>query len=881
MCAGEGRNGGRSEVPRQFLPACLPALLRLLLLFVGRDGVGAQTVGGGAAEGAVEEFLPVTEVPLEEQADALCGEGGLGEVAVVGLVVALQADVAGGGEEPLDVEVAHEVGVGELVVAVAEVAVDEEAVVQEASGEHALDFHVRPALVARAEVGAEVPLAAVDDVGEHVVELSRQGRREEGVHGGRLGAVVDVGVGVVVGVEAADAQEVDDLHLHLLVGADVALHQFAFFLADVGQLEVEVQVGRGELAGEVEQAVDLGGVLREGGVGREVFQGRRVDGVDGLQVDVAVLGSSAEGDAAAGLEEEVLADDFLEAELVKPVVEGVGAVELELALVVVACLEVAAALRAGVVARQGVHDDLDGGVGGDVQLGVDVDVGRAFVLLLVGLFGHGVAEGVGDGVVLPLGVGSLVDEGDELVAGYFFGRPEVVDEGGVLAGAQVGVHVQAAVVALQGGDAGAVDAAVDEGILALGCVVEQHVVGVEGEAVAQVAQVVVREGAFHLSGVSVLVGHACLTEFDGAGEQTDGVELQVVGGVEYTDVDAGVAGGFAFEIQVGEGSVQAYVARDASRQVAEHARGVHVEELQVGAIGGDVEVQPRLGWGDPTLHRGAGMAGGVADVGVEMDVALLGVPQSANLHVAHVAVVEGEVADAEVGVERGALHRLRHDCLSAGEPAEVDGMELDDVEDVLQADVIEVDTDGVVLVFCQLAVDVDVLRPVFKAEVVDDDPSGVDVDDRRAECPGGVVDDDVRGENLDACARVVVLRVPLTEACHGGELAAVGAFGVVAPVEEGLEFVVACLGLQREVQHGVALHLLREPHQCLQPVLRIVDEHHARLVTLALVAEGREIALDFHLVVAFVEVSLDGGGHTDVERDAEHLLQHLGVRQAE
>lgn len=143
------------------------------------------------------------------------------------------------------------------------------------------------------------------------------------------------------------------MHLHLLVGADVALHQFAFFLADVGQLEVEVQVGRGELAGEVEQAVDLGGVLREGSVGRKVFQGRRVDGVDGLQVDVAVLGSSAEGDAAAGLEEEVLADDFLEAELVKPVVEGVGAVELELALVVVACLEVAAALRAGVVARQG------------------------------------------------------------------------------------------------------------------------------------------------------------------------------------------------------------------------------------------------------------------------------------------------------------------------------------------------------------------------------------------------------------------------------------------------------------------------------------------------------------------------------------------------
>ena len=150
-------------------------------------------------------------------ADALSGEGSLGEIAVVGLAVGLQTEVARRREQPLDVEVADEVGVGNGCVAIAEGAVDEEAVVEQASAEHAFDVDLVPALVTRRQVSAEVPVAIADGVGEEVVELAGEGRGEQALYGS-VGLTL-VG-GESVGIEAPDAEEVDDLHVTFLVGRD-------------------------------------------------------------------------------------------------------------------------------------------------------------------------------------------------------------------------------------------------------------------------------------------------------------------------------------------------------------------------------------------------------------------------------------------------------------------------------------------------------------------------------------------------------------------------------------------------------------------------------------------------------------------------------------
>ena len=82
------------------------------------------------------------ELALEDQTDALCVERSLGEIAVVGLVVALYADVVG--KEISDVEVADEVGGIHRVLAIAEVSVDEQAVVEETSFEDTFELHVFP-----------------------------------------------------------------------------------------------------------------------------------------------------------------------------------------------------------------------------------------------------------------------------------------------------------------------------------------------------------------------------------------------------------------------------------------------------------------------------------------------------------------------------------------------------------------------------------------------------------------------------------------------------------------------------------------------------------------------------------------------------------------
>ena len=165
-----------------------------------------------------EDVAQVVEVFLQDQSYALRGQRVAGEIAVVGLVVDAEGDVAAREEEVTDVEVADEGAfVFRHVVAVAELSVEEEAIVEHASGEHPLVFGVVEALVAGGDVGSEVPVVVFHDVGQHGVDLLRECPREEALHGECRAAVFLVLLcrAVVVGlrIEASYGEQVE----HLLV----------------------------------------------------------------------------------------------------------------------------------------------------------------------------------------------------------------------------------------------------------------------------------------------------------------------------------------------------------------------------------------------------------------------------------------------------------------------------------------------------------------------------------------------------------------------------------------------------------------------------------------------------------------------------------------
>ena len=166
-----------------------------------------------------EYVPPRIEVAFQAYAYALRGDGRFGEVAVVGFAVGFQAYVSAGGEQPLHVEIADEIACCGGIVAIAEVSIDEQAVVQQASRKQAFHVHVAPTHFAGAEVGADIPIAVVPEyVGEHLVELPAQGGGEQRFHGhGRLALFRVV---IVIRVEAADAEKVNHLHVFFFFGAD-------------------------------------------------------------------------------------------------------------------------------------------------------------------------------------------------------------------------------------------------------------------------------------------------------------------------------------------------------------------------------------------------------------------------------------------------------------------------------------------------------------------------------------------------------------------------------------------------------------------------------------------------------------------------------------
>mgnify|MGYP003312484172 CR=1 FL=1 len=150
-------------------------------------------------------IFQTAEVPLQHNANALRRQGRLGEIAVVGLTVGFQAHIAILREEILDIEVADEVGGGGQrgFVTIAELPVEQQAVVEQASAEQGFHLHIVPPLVTRCQIGAQAPVVRLQGVADYFVELAAQGVADKGIDGVRCQLVYAVLTlrGCIVGIE--------------------------------------------------------------------------------------------------------------------------------------------------------------------------------------------------------------------------------------------------------------------------------------------------------------------------------------------------------------------------------------------------------------------------------------------------------------------------------------------------------------------------------------------------------------------------------------------------------------------------------------------------------------------------------------------------------
>ena len=119
-----------------------------------------------------KEVADPVEVLFHDKTDALGVHARLGEVAVVGLVVHLEGEIAVGVKQILHIEVADERRGGlRGVVAIAELSVEQEPVVEHAAVDDALVLGVVPAFVAGGDIGAEIPVLILDQCAEQGVDL--------------------------------------------------------------------------------------------------------------------------------------------------------------------------------------------------------------------------------------------------------------------------------------------------------------------------------------------------------------------------------------------------------------------------------------------------------------------------------------------------------------------------------------------------------------------------------------------------------------------------------------------------------------------------------------------------------------------------------------
>ena len=130
-------------------------------------------------------------------------------------------------------------------------------------------------------------------------------------------------------------------------------------------------------------------------------------------------------------------------------------------------------------------------------------------------------------------------------------------------------------------------------------------------------------------------------------------------GAECEDVQAGfLHEKVSFKVNLLERSEHPCPSACPAVEVAEYARGIHVEEMDVDASCVDVQFKSAVrspSRSDVSLDGGVMVVGDVVDVRIERDALAIVTKVPVDVHIPEVCVVEGEVVHLEVSVHHGTL----------------------------------------------------------------------------------------------------------------------------------------------------------------------------------------------------------------------------------
>ncbi len=392
------------------------------------------------------------------------------------------------------------------------------------TGQGEVDLDVGEVAAIAAHSRRDAPVVA--ELSEDASELRRQRRRG---HGDEL---VAFGCRHIVGrIEAVQCQEINNLAVHHILGADDASHFAICVLGKRGEFEVERDVGLSHIAVDEQQRVN--GDVRA--VEFFVLQERLVEvaevgveRIDGFDVELCCEWVAGECYGAAVANGEVLDDNVLEREVVVAAREGVSSEHSQVLVGrVVGHTQVAVTVSADSIAAHGVHDE------GHLRVGRDVDgnvhliyAGLAAVVALGdALFqlAHGCGRRCG-GCETVFARLVAVAEGYERIIIGVFGVAE--HECKCRVGGRLHVYADVDDSGLAGDCRSpvAIDAAIPVSFGVFGDVVDEHIAGVGYiEAELRLFEIFVAQPTVEQRGVARHVAQMDIVEVDVAGGEMDGV----------------------------------------------------------------------------------------------------------------------------------------------------------------------------------------------------------------------------------------------------------------------------------------------------------------------------------------------------------------------
>ena len=313
--------------------------------------------------------------------------------------------------------------------------------------------------------------------------------------------------------------------------------------------------------------------------------------------------------------------------------------------------------------------------------------------------------------------------------------------------------------------------------------------------------------------------------------------------------------------------------------VAEERLGEVVYELDVGTVGTDTQVDGVMHRRHVAVDEGICLSTVIGN-GLDVNLFQFLVPTGMGIEHTHAPLFELEVADLQVG-SGSELAEERGGCrTSCGLAAELYGMEIHEVEDIVDFYLVEIHGEGIGIVVGGYTVDDDMLGASVHGEMVyEQTVFGID-DVGGLQVPGGIAEDDMRGEHTHMGLRLVEqVAVELDDGIEIATHVLLGA--VVVPLERGVDLVVGGIRLQTESHPVAVVHDLLQAEITLEGICRRGDVEVAIGIPGAVIGKGGQVACEVDEPCVVVDDGIEGDGLSEYEIDTQEAPQPVGLAHDE